>query len=156
VVTVNELIDRLQAIRGRTPDGGQAVVVWGDDGISEPAAGQVDLSTLLGTHPTTAAPAAAAPGLAGLAEPPRVVRLTVVVHVHEPARLRAYARRRYAACWGEDGWEADDLGEAAYEALVASNENRAAALDYGVELGERGWTVEPAPPPGVPPTSTRE
>jgi len=93
---------------------------------------------------------------------PQAIRLTVELTVHEPARLRAFAMRRYLACWGDDGWEPADLGEAAYEALIASNGTRTAPSDYGIELCDHHWTIHrvdptaltvptpPAPPPAHP------
>ena len=61
------------------------------------------------------------------------VTISLSIEVHEPDQLTEYAKKRYEACWGEKDWEPADLGEAVYEALIASNENPA-PLDYGIEI----------------------
>jgi hypothetical protein len=83
-------------------------------------------------------------GKPGAGEPPQVeVSLSVVVC--DPEALRAYAQRRYAACWFDSEWKPADLAQAVLEALVISNENPSPA-DYGIEIVEAQANEQPAQP----------
>lgn len=76
------------------------------------------------------------------AVPTPVVKITLDVWVHDQEKLTAYAKKRHREAWGED-WEPEDLTEAVYEALIASNENPA-PLDYGIEIKDSEcWVAWP-------------
>lgn len=65
----------------------------------------------------------------------KLVRVVVDVRIDDAEKLRAYATKRYAACWFNDTFiaEADDVAIDVREALVASNENPS-PNDYGIDI----------------------
>lgn len=71
------------------------------------------------------------------------VNITLSIEVHDPEELTEYAKKQYEKWWGEHGWEPENLGEAAYEALIASNDNPEAPLDYGIEIID--WNADSYP-----------
>jgi hypothetical protein len=75
-------------------------------------------------------------------EPVRV-EVSLSVLVSDPEVLRAYARRRYAACWFDHEWEPTDVAQAVLEALVISNENPSPD-EYGIEIVEAEASEEQA------------
>lgn len=69
-----------------------------------------------------------------------VVYVRVAVRVQDAPRLIAYAKERYKASWGDSEWEPEDLAEAVFEALIASNENPSPDL-IGIEIGDHEAVV---------------
>src|SRR5690554_4520359 len=56
-------------------------------------------------------------------KPSHKIRLTVDVAVYDEQQLFDYASQRHLACWDDETWQPDNVGEAVLEALVLSNEN---------------------------------
>ena len=69
------------------------------------------------------------------------VHISISFEVTDPAALTAYARKRYAACWGDTAWQPGDLSEAVYEAMIASNEGPSPDI-IGLEIIDATYEVE--------------
>jgi hypothetical protein len=67
--------------------------------------------------------------------PAGTVKLKVDIIVHDPEKLREFARQRYSECWQDAEWRPEHPAQAALEALVNSNANPSPS-DYGIALGE--------------------
>jgi hypothetical protein len=63
------------------------------------------------------------------------VRLLVDLEVHDERLLREQARNSYRKLYGDSDWEADDVGEAAVEALILSADTPA-PNEIGIEIIE--------------------
>jgi hypothetical protein len=72
----------------------------------------------------------------------KVIDLHVRVIVHDPERLKEFARGLYQKAWSgplDDAWPDAELGRYLYEALVASNGTPESPLDYGIEIDTAEW-----------------
>ena len=67
-------------------------------------------------------------------------RLILTVDIHEPDFLKALATTRMKDAWDYD-YEFEDVGDALYECLIASNADPLSPLDMGFELIAADWEV---------------